>query len=91
LELDTDGGMKEEVQRLQDYALHIYLMYLVGITLFIDKSVNYVDVVYLRYFRDLEVVSGFSWGVAALSHLYRELNHVVHWYCSQLLGYLSLL
>jgi len=50
----------------------------VGITLFTDKIGAYVDVVYLRYFRDLEVVSGFSSGAAALSHLYRELNHAAH-------------
>jgi len=77
LELDNEGGMEEEVQRLRDQALRIYLMYLVGITLFTDKSVTYVDVVYLRYFRDLEVVAGFSWGAATLSHLYRELNHAI--------------
>jgi hypothetical protein len=91
LAIDTEGGMEEEVQRLRDQALRIYLMFLAGITLFIDKSANYVDVVYLRYFRDLEVVDGFSWGVACLSLLYRELNHVAHWSCSQLSGYLSLL
>jgi len=48
LELDIEGGMEEEVQSLQDQALHIYLLFLVGITVFINKSVNYVDVVYLR-------------------------------------------
>jgi hypothetical protein len=53
--------MEEEVQKLQDHALHIYLMYLVGITLFTDKSATFVDAVYLRYFRDLEVVAHFSW------------------------------
>jgi len=68
LALDNDGGMKDEVQRLRDQTLHIYLMYLVGITLFTDQSATYVDVVYLRHFRDLEVVSGFSRGVACLSH-----------------------
>jgi len=36
-----------------EQVIRIYLMYLVGITLFTDKSVHYVDVVYLRYFRDM--------------------------------------
>jgi len=83
--------MDEEVQRLRDQALRIYLLFLVGITLFTDKSANYVDVVCVRYFRDLEVVAGFSWGAAYLSQLYKELNHAAHWTCSQLSGYLSLL
>jgi hypothetical protein len=66
-------------------------MYLVGITLFTDKCATYVDVAYLRYFRDLEFVAGFSWGAAALSHLYRELNHAANWNCRHLSGYLTLL
>jgi len=34
-----------------------------------------VDVVYLRYFRDLDLVAGYSWGAVALAHLYKELNN----------------
>ncbi len=70
LEADIDGGMEEEMQKLQDQALRIFLLYLVDITFFTDKSATYVDVAYLRYFRDLDIVVGFSWGVAPLSHLY---------------------
>jgi len=91
LELFNEGSMDDEVQGLRDQALQIYLLYLVGITLFSDKSGTYVDVVYLRYFRDLQGVSGFSWGAACLSHLYKELNHASYLACSQLSGYLSLL
>jgi hypothetical protein len=57
---DNEGDIEEEVQKLQGQAIRIYLLYLVGITLFTDKSSHYVDVVYLRYFRDLEVVAGYS-------------------------------
>jgi len=64
LKADNEGGIEDEVQKMWDQALCIYLMYLVGITLFTDKSATYVDVVYLRYFRDPEV-SGFSQGVVA--------------------------
>jgi len=32
------GGVTEEVQRLRDQAVRIYLLYLVGITLFTNKS-----------------------------------------------------
>ncbi|RHN46794.1 putative protein-serine/threonine phosphatase [Medicago truncatula] len=91
LELDNEGGMEEVVQRLRDQTLRIYLMYLIGITLFTDKSATYVDVVHLRYFRDLEVVAGFSWGAARLYDFYMELNHAAHWSCSQLSGYFTLL
>jgi hypothetical protein len=90
-EADNKGDMEDEVQNLWAQALRIYLLYLVGITIFIDKSATYVGVVYLRYFRDLEVVAGYSWGVAALSHLYKETNNVAHWNTKHLSGYLTFL
>jgi len=56
LALETEYSVTEEVRWLRDQAVRIYLLYLVGITLFIDKSVTDVDVVYLMYFRDLGLV-----------------------------------
>jgi len=91
LELENEHGMTQEVRRLWDQAVRIYLLYLVGITLFTDKSQTVVDVVYLGYFRDLDVVASFSWGAAALAHLYRDLNNAAHWNCGQVLGYRTLL
>jgi hypothetical protein len=64
---------------LQEQALHMYLLYLVGIMLFNDKSAYYANVAYLKYFRDMELVAGYSWGVATLSHLYRELNNASYY------------
>jgi len=81
----------QEVRRLWDQVVRIYLLYLVGITLFTNKSTTVVDVVYLRYFRDLDLVDGYSWGVAALAHLYRELNKATRWNCSKVSEYLTLL
>ena len=66
-DLAEEYGVTEEVERLRDQAVRIYLLYLVGITIFSDKSHWVVDVVYLKYFRDLEIVAGFSWGAAALA------------------------
>jgi hypothetical protein len=78
LELENEHGVTQKVRRLRDEAVCIYLM---GITLFTDKGQTTVDVVYLRYFRDLDVVAEFSWGAATLAHLYRELNNASHWSC----------
>jgi len=90
-DLVTEYGVIEEVRRLRDQCVRIYLLYLVGITIFTDKSQWVVDVVYLRYFRDLDLVAGYSWGAAALAHLYRELSNAAYWNCSQVAGYLTLL
>ena len=35
-----------------------YLLYLVGTQIFVDTSVTYTDVMYLRFFADLEQASG---------------------------------
>ena len=69
---------------------HIFA-YLVGITLFTDKSATAVDVVYLRYFRDIDIVAGYSWGAATLAHLYRDISKAARWNCGQVSGYLTLL
>ncbi|RHN51109.1 putative protein-serine/threonine phosphatase [Medicago truncatula] len=78
LELENEYGVTQEVRGLWDQVVRIYLLYLIGITLFTDKSQTAMDVVYLRYFRDLDVVAEFAWGAAALAHLYRKLNNVAH-------------
>jgi len=92
LELETEhGGVNQEVRRLRDQAVRKYFLYLVEITMFTDKSQNVVDVAYLRYFKDLDLVAAYSWGAAALAHLYRKLNNVARWNCGQVAGYLTLL
>jgi hypothetical protein len=69
-----DAEMKEK----PDQTFHIYLLYLAGIMMFTDKSVTYVDVSYLLYFRDLELVWNYSRRAAALTHLYKHLNNSPH-------------
>jgi len=45
-----------------------------------------VDVAYLKYFRDLELVAGYALGVASLSHMYMELNNASHYKTRHLSG-----
>jgi len=49
----------------RDQTLRIYLLYFVGVTLFTNKSANYMNVTYLKYFRDLELVSDHAFGAAS--------------------------
>ena len=44
--------------------------------IFTNNSTNYVDVNYLKYFQDLDLVFYYSWGMLSLAHLYEELNYV---------------
>lgn len=68
----------EEMKVKQDQALCIYPLYSVGDIIFMNKGTNYVDVPYLKYFQDLELVSDYSWGAATLAHSYREHNSGAH-------------
>jgi hypothetical protein len=52
-----------------------YLLFVVGTTIFSNKAKNYVDLTYLLYLRDLELVNTFVWGPAALSFLFKELRN----------------
>eukprot|EP00256_Glycine_max_P041671 XP_006591716.1 protein MAIN-LIKE 1-like [Glycine max] len=72
-------------------AARAYLLHLVGCTLFANKSATYVHVVHLDAFRDLAQSGGYAWGVAALVHMYDQLDEACRTTTRQLAGYLMLL
>nr|XP_004514147.1 protein MAINTENANCE OF MERISTEMS-like [Cicer arietinum] len=55
-------------------AARAFLLFLVGCTLFSDKSAFAVSVAYLECFRDLNSCGGYAWGAAALAYLYDNLR-----------------
>ncbi|XP_058784017.1 protein MAIN-LIKE 1-like [Vicia villosa] len=70
---------REEVQRAQDahgdaekvtmhkrYAMRACILYLVGTPIFMDTVATYTDIMYLRFFVDLETVHEWNWRVACL-------------------------
>ncbi|KAH1254510.1 Protein MAIN-LIKE 2 [Glycine max] len=67
------------------------LLHLVGCTLFANKSATHVHVVHLQAFRDLGLAEAFSWGAAALVHLYDQFNEASQAPPRQMAGYISLL
>ncbi|RZB47275.1 Protein MAIN-LIKE 2 [Glycine soja] len=72
-------------------AARAYLLHLVGSILFANKSATYVHVVHLDAFRDLAQSGGYAWGVAALVHMYDQLDEACRTTTRQLAGYLTLL
>ena len=72
-------------------AARAYLLHLVGCTLFANKSATYVHVVHLDAFCDLGQSGGYAWGVAALVHMYNQLNKASRTTTRQIAGYLTLL
>ena len=41
-------------------ALRCYLLFLVGTSMFVDKSATYIDVIYLKYFIDLRMIHEYN-------------------------------
>ncbi|KAM0958032.1 hypothetical protein ACFX13_023777 [Malus domestica] len=72
-------------------AARAYLLYLLGCTLFVDKSGTRVHVTYLRLLRDLDAVRGYAWGASALAWLYRQLGQSTRSKVKQMSGYMTLL
>ena len=74
-----------------DCAVREYLMYLLGCTLFTDKSGIRVPIIYLTLLTELERVRTYAQGAAALAYLYRQLGLATHHEVKQIVGYLILL
>lgn len=68
-----------------------YLLFLLGCTLFIDKSSMRVSVAYLECLKNLYEVQEYAWGAAALAHLYRHLGSATQVEVKQMAGYITLL
>ncbi|CAK8542937.1 unnamed protein product [Lathyrus sativus] len=73
------------------YATRAYLMMLAGSTIFADKTFTFVEAQYLLLFVDLDGLSGYSWGAAALVTLDIYLRDASMFSCKQLGGYPTLL
>ena len=68
-----------------------HLLHLLGCTLFTNKSVTHVHVVFLDALRDLTQSGGYAWGATALVHMYDNLNDASKSTARQLAGYITLL
>ncbi|KAG5562420.1 hypothetical protein RHGRI_005229 [Rhododendron griersonianum] len=82
-----DGDSEERV----DCCARAYLLCLLGITLFADKTGTTISVQFLTLLEDLGRVRDYAWGVGGLGHLYRQLGQASRRNCKQLSGYTSLL
>ena len=69
----------------------MYLLHLVGCTIFVDKSTIFVRVSYLQLFRDLSSCHIYAWRVVALVYFYEQLGDASFASTKQLSGYLPLL
>ncbi|XP_028051332.1 protein MAIN-LIKE 1-like [Camellia sinensis] len=83
----TDSDPEEVIQ----CADRAYLLFLLGCTLFSDKSGGRVPVVYFGLLMDLGSIHTYAWGAAALAFLYRQLGYASRSGVKQMGGYMTLL
>ncbi|XP_072054467.1 serine/threonine-protein phosphatase 7 long form homolog [Arachis hypogaea] len=81
------GADEETVRRY----VRAYIMMLLGIQLFVDKSGNRIHIRWLPYMARLEDMGGYSWGSAALAWLYWYMCRVVNRHVVKLASPLQLL
>jgi hypothetical protein len=72
-DLDEEAT-EEEKEFYKDCTLRCFFLYLLGSTLFTNKSSQYVDVIFLTYLQDLDVVNTWNWGASALAYLFKYLD-----------------
>jgi len=72
-------------------AVRGYIMYLLGCTLFVDKTKNRVRPRFCPLIQDVSTISQYAWGAAALAYMYRQLGVASRADARQLSGCLTLL
>ncbi|XP_052177965.1 protein MAIN-LIKE 1-like isoform X2 [Diospyros lotus] len=82
-----DSAQDEEMYN----ASRAYLLFLLGCTLFVDKSGTMISVSYLALLEDLSVSGTYAWGAACLAYLYRQLGIASRRDVKGICGYLTLL
>ncbi|GMP84487.1 hypothetical protein CsSME_00037995 [Camellia sinensis var. sinensis] len=74
LQTKFNGCKDSDTEESIACAARAYLLFLLGCTLFSDKSGTRVPVVYLKLLMDLSDIHTYAWGAAALAYLYRQLG-----------------
>ncbi|KAF9591784.1 hypothetical protein IFM89_007114 [Coptis chinensis] len=82
---------EDATAEIVDCHVRAYLLFLLGCTIFNDKSGVGVHVAYLQVLLEVDNVSKYAWGAAALAYLYRELAKASQRNGRQVVGCMTLL
>ncbi|GAU28943.1 hypothetical protein TSUD_59560 [Trifolium subterraneum] len=87
LKAEKDEESEEVVLGYRECTIRAFLLYLIGGTILTNKSMQYVDVIFLSYLQDLRLVNTWNWGASGLSYLYHYLEKATHPRCGNHGGY----
>lgn len=71
--------------------IRCFLLYLLGHTLFTNRSKKHLDLGYVEAFRDVYTIGEYAWGAIGLAVLYQNLNDATRLSTKTCGGYMSLL
>ncbi|GAU21307.1 hypothetical protein TSUD_372010 [Trifolium subterraneum] len=90
LALEAENNQDEEaetVEFLRDCTVKAFLLYLIGGTLFTNKSDQYVDLIFLSYLQDIPLINTWNWGASGLAYIYNYLDRASRRRCGNHGGY----
>lgn len=71
----------------RECVLRCFLIFLIGTSIFVDKSVTYFDEAYLKYFINLSAIHEWNLEAACLAYLYSTLSEGSLWTTKQMTGF----
>lgn len=74
INLKNVDGKEDAINNLRKQSVRALLLYLVGCTIFIDKSNKHIDLILLEAPQDLDMIHEWAWGGTTLSFLYHYLS-----------------
>ncbi|MCL7034271.1 hypothetical protein MKW94_022542 [Papaver nudicaule] len=89
--MENLAGKQHQSEDEIDFAVRGYLLFLLGCTIFTDKTGTKVPVVYMKLLEDLSKVTDYAWGASALAFQYRHLGLASRSSVQQIGGCLTLL
>ncbi|GAU10727.1 hypothetical protein TSUD_424340, partial [Trifolium subterraneum] len=84
---NNEDEEEETVEFLRDCTVRAFLLYLIGGTLFTNKSAQYVDLIFLSYLQDIPLINTWNWGASGLAYMYNYLDRASRRRCGNHGGY----
>jgi len=82
---------EQELSRIRPACVKAFLLHLLGYTLFADKNIKTINLVWMLAIRDLANIGTWAWGAIGLAFLYEQLNLTYSSHVGAVGGYMTLL
>ena len=91
MEESADEEEDDELRKTKEYCIKAFLLFLVGVTIFSNKTNKHVNVIWLIGMQDLYRVHTWSWGEMTLAYLYTKISEATDPTIDLIVDYMSML